>query len=680
MLITTFKRGFPYEKILRIIIWGKKMANSKVVTLKKTGLEDAVAIARKGTHCGMCRIDFLGTGLCPSGKKHGYLAYWPQGRMELVKHLNEGRIKPTEKLLEIANSCNLCGICDKQCNFTTQLRPEKVAKALKEYVNTLDKSEYQSIPEDEILRGLREIVGEEWATNDPFIILSYVRSIIPPDSEKDYYITMPENTEQVSKIIKFANKHNIPFMARSGGTTFSVTEPTVLIKAFSLDHGIVIDLLRLKKLEIHPESSSATVGAGITTFELQKAAYKHKLRACVAEAGAHYCSNIATTGIISTWGNNYGSFADNFINVTVVDDKGIIKNHSDVEISNPYSAETGFANMTLTPSKIITESIVKLHPIFDDEVAVLVPFTDLKDALSMLLKLGKRDVGLSLAVLSSKYLAEFLSPTPQITKDFEYICKNYMKLNWVVSVICNKDDQKIVEEMAECTIDQSLMKSLILGSPRFSSLKDSEFLKILSEEDDPLKAIFAGPMRKHLEKSLDSSPEQLAKVYDKDLQDFFRKLYSKPEMTDVVWLHAFRILPTRMLRQRMFMGPGGSIWTGDIDHILDWIQMFADVGDKYKLEHSLGFITPLDHGNFAYMEYDYFYDHNDPELADKISKTFIETMEQSLVMGKVVTLLDYLFKGMYRKEHVLYPVPKGISEEDQVVFKELIESVLGSVD
>jgi hypothetical protein len=169
-------------------------------------------------------------------------------------------------------------------------------------------------------------------------------------------------------------------------------------------------------------------------------------------------------------------------------------------------------------------------------------------------------------------------------------------------------------------------------------------------------------------------------VYDKDLQDFFKKVYSKPEMTDVVWLHAFRILPTRMLRQRMFMGPGGSIWTADIDHILDWIQMFADVGDKYKLEHSLGFITPLDHGNYAYMEYDYFYDHNDPELGKKISKTVIETMEQSLVMGKVVTLLDYLFKGMYRKEHVLYPVPEGISEEERTVFKELIENVLGVVD
>jgi len=657
------------------------MQTTKDVTFEKVSLKDAVAIAKKGTHCGMCRIDFLGTGLCPSGKKHGYLAYWPQGRMELVKHLYEGRIKPTEKLLEIANSCTLCGICDKQCNFTTQLRPEKVARAIKNYVNTLDQSELQSVPEDDILRGLREIVGDKWATNDPIIVVSYTRSIIPPDTELNkYYIVMPESTEQVSKIIKFANKHNIPFMARSGGTTCSVTASYVLIKAFSLDHGVVIDLLRLKKLEIHPESSTATVGAGVTTFELQKAAYAHKLRALVAEAGAHYCSNIATTGIISTWGNTYGAFADNFVDITQVDEKGIITKHSDVGILNPYAAETGFANVTMTPSKIITEAIVKLHPVFDDEVAVFVPFTHLKDALSMLLKLGKRDVGLSLAVLSAKYLAEFLSPTLQISRDFEYICKNYLKLNWVVSVIGTKDDQKIVEEMAECTMDQPLMKSLILGAPRFSALKDSEFLRILSEEDDPLKALFAGPMRKHLEKSLDPSPEQVAKMYDTDLQGFFKKVYSKPEMTDVAWLHAFRILPTRMLRQRMFSGPGGSIWTGDMDHILNWIQMFADVGDKYQLEHSLGFITPLDHGNFVYMEYDYFFDHNDPEHGHKIGKTFIETMEQSYVMGKVITLLDYLFKGTYRKEHVLYPIPEGISKEEQIMFKELLESTLGSED
>jgi hypothetical protein len=653
------------------------MTNKKVLTVKKTGLEGAVSIAQKGTHCGMCRIDFLGTGLCPSGKKHGYVAYWPQGRMELIKHINEGRIVPTEKLIEIANSCTLCGLCDKQCNFATQLRPEKVAQALKEYVNTLNKSQFLKVPEDDIVKGLQEIVGVTWATNDPVIVSSYIRSIIPPDTPLEYYIVMPENTEQVSKIIKFANTHNIPFLPRSGGTALSVASPTVLSNATNLDHGIVIDLLRLKKLEIHPENCSAVVGAGITSFELQKEAYQHHLRANVAEAGAHVCANIATTGIVTTWGNTYGCFADNFIDLTLVDNDGNIKSHHELEIANPYATDNGFTNISLSPSYIVTESTVKLFPVFGDEEAIFVPFDNVEDALDVVLELGKRRVGLSLAVLSYKYLAEFICPTPQIAKDFEDVCKNYLKLRYVLDVVCTKDDKKIVEEITGYTIDQSMMRTLILGSPKLASLKDSEFMKILSEEEDPLRAIFAGPMRKHLEKGLDASPENIAKVYDKDLQDFFKKVYAKPEFTDVVWLHAFRILPSRLMRQRMTMGPGGAVWAGDKNHILKWIKMFSDVGDKYQVEHALGFISPLDTGKFIYIEYDYFYDHNDVDAASRISKTLLETTEKSLVLGNIFTLINYLFKGIYRKEHVLYPLPKGLTEEEDSIFRDVIHSLLG---
>ena len=125
------------------------MTSNEMLTFNKTGLEDAVKIAEKGTHCGMCKIDFLGSGLCPSGKKYGFAAYWPEGRMEIVKALHSKKIKPTETLVEIANSCTLCGICDKQCNFITHLRPEKVSKALKDYVNSLDKNDLQKIPEDD---------------------------------------------------------------------------------------------------------------------------------------------------------------------------------------------------------------------------------------------------------------------------------------------------------------------------------------------------------------------------------------------------------------------------------------------------------------------------------------------------------------------------------------------------
>lgn len=656
------------------------MTQLKVMTLKKTSFEDAVAIAKKGTHCGMCRIDFLGTGLCPSGKKYGFLAYWPQGRMELIKHLCEGTIKPTEKLIEIANSCTLCGICDKQCNFATQLRPEKVAQAIKDYAASLDKNKLQSVPEDAIVKGLQQIVGEKWATNDPVIIASYVRSIIPPGVPLDFYIVMPETSEQVSRIIQFANTQNIPFLPRSGGTALSVASPTVLANATNLERGIVIDLLRLKKLEIHPESSTAVVGAGVTSFELQKEAYKHHLRVNVAEAGAHVCANIATTGIVTTWGNTYGCFADNFIDLVLVDNDGTIKTHHDMEIANPYSVDNGFANISLSPSYIITETTVKLFPVFDDEEAVMVPFDNVEDALDAVLELGRRGVGLSLAVLSYKYLAEFICPTRQIATDFEDVCKNYLKLRYVLDVVCKKEDKKIVEEIAGYTIDQSMLKTLILGSPKLASLKDSEFMKILSEEDDPLRAIFAGPMKKHLEQGLDATPANIAKVYDTDLQEFFKKIYSKPEFTNVVWLHAFRILPSRLMRQRMAMGPGGAVWAGDKAHILKWIKMFSDVGDKHHLEHALGFISPLDHGKFIYIEYDYFYNHNDPNAASRISKTLLETTEQSLVMGNIFTLINYLFKGIYRKEHVLYPLPKGLTPEEDTIFRDVLHSLLGDYE
>ena len=203
-----------------------------------------------------------------------------------------------------------------------------------------------------------------------------------------------------------------------------------------------------------------------------------------------------------------------------------------------------------------------------------------------------------------------------------------------------------------------------------------EFLKVLSEEEDPLKAIITGPMRKHLEKGLDASPEQIAKVFDEDLQDFFKEVYSKPEMTDVVWLHAFRILPSRMMRQRMFFAQAGAIWSNDEDKIVKYMDMLSNVCDKYKLENSLGFISPLDDGKYAFFEYDFYYDHNDSEAAKRASQTLIETTENSLVMGGIVTTLNYLFKGFYRKEHVLYPVPVGISKEEQHLFKELLDSIL----
>jgi hypothetical protein len=644
--------------------------------MDKIKLEDAVKIAQKGTHCGMCKIDFLGSGVCPAGKKNGFAAYWPEGRMEIVKALYFDKIKPTKKLVEIANSCTVCGICDKQCNFITHLRPEKVSKALKEYVDTLDEKDIQNIPEDKTLRDIRSIVGNKWASNDPAIIVSYTKTIITEDAGVNFYVVMPETTEELAEVVKYANKNNIPYLPRGNGTLLSMFIETLLAKAVGLEKGIIFDLRRLKKLEIDVNNKTATIGVGVTSFELQKEAYKHGMRALVAEAEAHLCVNIASVGIISTWGNTYGWGSDNFVDATLIDSKGKIIHHSDEEFFNPYSTNNKFTNLTLTPDKIIAEATVKLHPIFEDEEALLIPFERLDDALDLALELAKRNIGLSLAVLSRKYLSEFICPTNEIAEDFDYISQNYLRLNYIVDVICDKYDKKIVQDLVDVIIDEKMMKSLILGSPKLASLKDSEFLKILSEEEDPLKAIFAGPMRKHLEKGLDPSPERISKVFDEDLQDFFKKVYSKPEMTDVVWLHAFRILPSRLMRQRMFMLRGGYI-VSDKEKILNLDKMLNEVGNKYKLQNALGFISFIENGKLAFVEYDYYFDHLDSDSRNRLNQAIVETLQLELKINGLLPI-EYVFhKGLHRKEHLFYPMPEGLSDDELKILGEMVQSVVG---
>src|SRR5512141_3440711 len=95
--------------------------------------ENARKTAANCRHYAMCKIDYLGTGVCASGPERRFVTFYPQGRMDLYRGLAEGLIPVTEALVESADTCTLCGICDKQCHFVTGMRPVKVMAALKDY-------------------------------------------------------------------------------------------------------------------------------------------------------------------------------------------------------------------------------------------------------------------------------------------------------------------------------------------------------------------------------------------------------------------------------------------------------------------------------------------------------------------------------------------------------------------
>ena len=50
------------------------------------------------------------------------------------------KIPVTEKCVEIADSCDLCGKCDFQCYFVNEMKPSVVMKELKSFVDGYIKS------------------------------------------------------------------------------------------------------------------------------------------------------------------------------------------------------------------------------------------------------------------------------------------------------------------------------------------------------------------------------------------------------------------------------------------------------------------------------------------------------------------------------------------------------------
>jgi hypothetical protein len=632
--------------------------------------------ANTETHCAMCRLDFLGLGVCPSGKKHGFVAYWPQGRIEIYKALKAGTLKPTQKLIDIDETCTLCGICDKQCSFITNRRPMIVHKALKEYVKKLDKNKIKKTSSDIILKDLQKIVGEQWATNDPVILTAYNKTILTTNQSTQAYVVMPKTTKEVSLIIKVANANHIPYLPRGNGTFLSVALQTLLAGPVGISKGIILDMSRMNNISLDDDFKTATIQAGVTAFDMQKTAISKNKRILVGEADAYLCANVLSFGIISTWGNAYGWGADNYTDVELVDKNGDIIHHTGETLINPYATNHGPNSLTLHPSNIVTSMTIKLHSKSSDEHAMFIPFDSLDKAVAFSLDLARKNIGVSLAILSSKYFSDFICPTNDIAQSFEYIINKYFRINYLVDIICNSKDKAYVENHADFIFDESMMKMFVLSTPKLASMKDSDLLKKIAKKDNPLKNLFQGQIKRTVTKMfLNPSPEQIGSAFDKDMKDFFTNIYKKPEMTNSIWLHEFRILPSRMLRQRMFMVRGGFM-KAQKEIILKAYDTLKKVGDKYHKEHALGFISYLDSGKIAFLEYDYYYDHTNPKEHQNLNSSIVESLTKELTIDDYLPIEFSFHKGLYRKEQVFYPFPKGLTPEELQQFGNIVEQIV----
>ena len=302
-----------------------------------TETDDALATARNCRHYAMCKVDFLGSGVCASGLDKQYVSYFPVGRMDLYAALAEHTVPVTERCVEIADGCNLCGKCDYQCYFVNEMRPSKVMRALKELVGAhlASGGEVGRSEADGLLLCLRAIVGEEWATSDPAIRITYHHDLCPhADFKMPGYVVMPKSKEELRAVVEVLREQHVPYAVRGNGASSH---------GLVFSEGAILDLNRMKTLEFDEANWCVKVGAGISAFELQAEAKRRGYRVNTAEPAALVCANVMASGLMSTFSATYGVSADNFVDAEFLGRDGASFGLNDLAAPNMFAFDKATA-------------------------------------------------------------------------------------------------------------------------------------------------------------------------------------------------------------------------------------------------------------------------------------------------------------------------------------------------
>jgi hypothetical protein len=608
------------------------------------------ATAAQCRHYAMCKIDYLATGLCPSGPEKHFVTYYPQGRMDLYRGLAEGRIPVTEALVEAADTCTLCGVCDAQCHFATGLQPTEVMRAFKGYVedHRRENGPVLRAAEDEALRRIRAIVGRDWATNDQAVLWTYADDpfpLAPPQTPR--YVVLPGTREEVAAVVRLAGELGLALAIRgNGGSVFG----------FVFSDGIVLDMNRMRTIAFDLDNWVAAVEPGVTSFELQQEACRRGLRVNAAEPAATVCGNLVCTGTFSTWSNVYGTAADNFVDMEFVGRDGRIFRLNDKRGPNHFA----FEHRVVPSPGVCTKAFVKLHPMTDDEEGLLVPFEGFDEAVRFARELGQRRIGLAVAVLGAHYIATFLSPDEGLAGRVKAALPEALGIGYVVFAIADRFGREAIGKMAPAVIDSSLLRLLILGLPRLVEPRWLDLVREYGGGGRPFELLCRPEMRPVIEAVLQPSPETISGSVPESLRPFYRELYARPEMTDMVWLNMHRIVSARMSRRKHMFAFLVYVPPDRLEVVHEVIDGFARVAEAHGLDHDFGFLTPMDFGKRAILEYDYYIDHTDPAEKAKIARAMPE-LDPWLdgLAAKVPGLLSlkYVFsQGCSRKDNFLYRV------------------------
>ena len=243
----------------------------------------------------------------------------------------------------------------------------------------------------EVIDALKAVVGDKYVKTDADVLDVYKsdESLAPSFWKTPEVVVLPANTQEVSEIMKIANRFDVPVTPRSAGTSVSCGA----VPAYK---GIVLLMERMNHIiELNEDGMYMTVEAGVRTIDIQNAAHEKGLLYAGDPCSSDSCligGNLATNagGLRAV---RYGVTRDQVYCLEVVTPTGDIVECGLIlkQCSTGYDLEQLIIGSEGTLG-IITKVTVKLIPLPPYRFDVLAIYTDPRQALHMVPKLMKAGI------------------------------------------------------------------------------------------------------------------------------------------------------------------------------------------------------------------------------------------------------------------------------------------------
>src|SRR5439155_986759 len=237
-----------------------------------------------------------------------------------------------------------------------------------------------------VLDELTAICGPEhvFAAKSARFNRARVPSPFPVHRWDDYIpqaVVLPTSAEQISEVVKLANRHRVPVVPRAGGT--GLTDGAVPLR-----HGIMVDVKLMNRiLEIDVEDRTVTVQPGINMLKLSEEL--KPLGYIYPDNPASYpCSLVGGRIGTSGWsliGARYGHTRDLVISFEIVLPTGEIVRVGDGGGAGVRKSSSGYQLKHLFMGHqgtlgIVTEATLELVPRPEAEFSMFLAYEDYMDA------------------------------------------------------------------------------------------------------------------------------------------------------------------------------------------------------------------------------------------------------------------------------------------------------------